>query len=147
MEKATFDPSRFLEAQENVYARVVEELSAGQKRSHWMWFIFPQLAALGRSSAARFYGLEGEADARAFAHHPVLGARLRECSALVLAVNGRTASQILGWPDDLKLRSCMTLFEVAVPGEPVYAAVLRHLYGGAPDELTLACLRDRGRGA
>lgn len=144
MNNASFDPSRFLEAQETVYANVLEELSAGQKRSHWMWFIFPQLAALGRSPTARFYGLAGKADARAFGEHPVLGTRLRACSALVLGIEGRTATQILGSPDDLKLCSCMTLFEAALPEEPVFGAVLGHLYGAARDRLTLEHLQAPG---
>jgi uncharacterized protein (DUF1810 family) len=140
MNKTAFEPSRFLEAQHTVYAEVLQQLSAGQKRSHWMWFVFPQLAALGRSSTARFYGLEGVPDAHAFHQHPVLGARLRECCALVLGVHGRTAHQIFGSPDDLKLRSCMTLFNVAVPEEAVYDAVLQHFYKGGPDEMTLRLL-------
>jgi len=143
MNKTIFDLSRFLEAQETVYARVLDELSTGHKVSHWMWFIFPQLSALGRSSTARFYGLAGKAEARAYGDHPVLGERLRECSELVLGVQGRTATQILGSPDDLKLCSCMTLFEAALPEEPVFGAVLGHLYGDARDELTLAFLQTR----
>lgn len=142
MSSAPFDLSRFLDAQARVYPDVLDELKAGRKRSHWIWFVFPQLAALGRSTTARFYGLEGTAHARAYGEHPVLGERLRECSAFVLAVKGRTANQILGSPDDLKLCSCMTLFELALPEEPVFRAVLRHFYGGARDGLTLAQLQD-----
>jgi len=107
-----------------------------------MWFVFPQLAALGRSETARFYGLEGMAHARAYGEHPALGDRLRACSALVLAVKGRTANQILGSPADLKLCSSMTLFERALPEEPVFGAVLQRFYGGARDGLTLAQLQD-----
>ena len=142
MNNVSFDPSRFLDAQETVYANVLAELSAGQKRSHWMWFIFPQLAALGRSATARFYGLAGKTEARAYGEHPVLGKRLRACSALVLGIQGRTATQILGSPDDLKLCSCMTLFEAALPEEPVFGAVLGHLYGDARDRLTLEFLQE-----
>jgi len=142
MNNASFDPSRFLDAQETVYANVLDELSAGQKRSHWMWFIFPQLAALGRSATARFYGLAGKAEARAYGEHPVLGKRLKACSALVLGIQGRTAIQILGSPDDLKLCSCMTLFEAAWPEEAVFGAVLDHLYGDVRDMLTLEFLQE-----
>lgn len=142
MNDASFDPSRFLDAQEAVYPHVLAELRAGQKRSHWMWFIFPQLEALGRSATARFYGLAGEADARAYGEHPILGRRLRACSELVLDIQGRTATQILGSPDDLKLCSCMTLFEAALPEEPVFGAVLGHLYGDARDRLTLALIQE-----
>ena len=141
MNKATFDPSRFLDAQQTVYAQVLDELGAGHKVSHWMWFIFPQLAALGQSSTARFYGLADKAEARAYGGHPVLGQRLRECSELVLGIQGRTATQILGSPDDLKLRSCMTLFEAALPTYTVFGAVLGHFYGDARDRLTLALLQ------
>ena len=141
MNKATFDPSRFLDAQQTVYAQVLDELGAGHKVSHWMWFIFPQHAALGRSSTARFYGLAGKAEAQAYGEHPVLGKRLRECSELVLGIQGRTATQILGSPDDLKLCSCMNLFEATLPEDPVFGAVLGHLYGDARDRLTLALLQ------
>ena len=142
MINASFDASRFLDAQETVYANVLDELRAGQKRSHWMWFIFPQLAALGRSATARFYGLAGKTEARAYGEHPILGRRLRACSALVLGIQGRTATEILGSPDDLKLCSCMTLFEAALPEEPVFGAVLGHLYGDARDRLTLEFLQE-----
>jgi uncharacterized protein (DUF1810 family) len=124
-----------------VYADVLEELRAGRKRSHWMWFIFPQLAALGQSSTARFYGLAGRADAQAYVNHAVLGARLRECSGLVMAIRGRTANQIFGSPDDLKLCSCMTLFEAALPVEPIFGSVLDRLYDGTRDSVTLDILR------
>ena len=143
MNNASFDPARFLEAQENVYANVLDELSAGSKVSHWIWFIFPQLAALGRSSTARFYGLADKTEARAYVEHPVLGKRLRECSELLLSIQGRTATQIMGSPDDLKLCSSMTLFEAAQPEEPVYGAVLGHLYGDTRDKLTLERLQGR----
>ncbi|RYZ07897.1 MAG: DUF1810 domain-containing protein [Comamonadaceae bacterium] len=136
----SFDPARFLEAQAPVYDRVVQELSDGAKASHWMWFVFPQLAALGRSQTARFYGLADACEAAAYAAHPVLGRRLRECAALVLAVEGRSAHRIMGSPDDLKLRSCMTLFEAAVPGEALFARLLDRFYEGERDPLTLALL-------
>ena len=141
MEKRTFDASRFLVAQEPVYASVVDELGRGRKTSHWMWFIFPQLAVLGRSSTARFYGLAGKTHAQAYANHAVLGERLRACSGLVMAIEGRTANQILGSPDDLKLCSCMTLFEAALPEEPIFGSILDRLYDGTRDSLTLDFLR------
>jgi uncharacterized protein (DUF1810 family) len=110
-----------------------------------MWFVFPQLRVLGRSATARFFGLADLAEARAYAAHPLLGPRLVECSGLVLAVDGRSAQQIFGAPDDLKLRSCMTLFEFAsVPPEPVFAQVLERLYGGDRDPLTLAAIVQQG---
>ena len=141
MNETTFDPSRFLKAQEMVYADVLEELRAGRKRSHWMWFIFPQLAVLGQSLTARFYGLAGKADAQAYVNHAVLGGRLRECCGLVMAIQGCTVNQILGSPDDLKLCSCMTLFEAALPEEPIFGSVLDRLYDGTRDRLTLDFLR------
>lgn len=139
------DLERFVEAQVPVYDAVRRELQAGRKTSHWMWFVFPQLRSLGRSATAAFYGLEDLAEARAYAAHALLGPRLVECSRLVLAVEGRSAHQIFGSPDDLKLRSCMTLFEAAAASEPAFAQVLERLYAGERDPLTLAALgRDLG---
>ena len=134
---------RFVEAQAPVYDAVCRELRAGRKTSHWMWFVFPQLRVLGRSATARFFGLEDVAEARAYAAHPLLGPRLVECSELVLATSGRSAHEIFGSPDDLKLRSCMTLFELAATATaPVFARVLERLYDGERDPLTLAALGD-----
>lgn len=129
----------FTAAQAPVYAQVLAELSAGRKRSHWMWFIFPQLRALGRSATAQRYGLEGLADARAYAAQPVLGARLRECVTLANAIEGKTANEVFGFPDDLKFRSCVTLF-LAATGEVVFQQALDKFYDGAGDPLTLAAL-------
>ena len=129
---------RFVEAQAPVYAAVLRELGAGRKTSHWMWFVFPQLRSLGRSATAKFYGLEGREEASAYWQHPLLGARLGECTRLVLATAGRTAHEIFGSPDDLKLRSCMTLFDVVAPAEPAFRAVLDRFYGGEADPMTLA---------
>ena len=128
---------RFVDAQTAVYDQVRAELAAGLKRSHWMWFIFPQLRGLGRSSMAQLYGIADLAEARAYMGHPVLGPRLVECARLVLAVHGRTVHQIFGSPDDLKLRSCMTLFELAAAGESVFGEVLDRYYGGLRDRATL----------
>lgn len=133
--------ARFLDAQASVYKTVRAKLAAGRKTTHWMWFIFPQLRGLGRSSTAKFYGIESRAEAVAHWRHPVLGARLKECSELVLAVPpGRTANSIFGSPDDLKLRSCMTLFGEVAPEAPVFGQVLVRLYGGEPDGATLRLL-------
>lgn len=134
------DFTHFLQAQEPVWAQVCAELQAGHKTSHWMWFIFPQHVALGRSSMARRFGLASLAEAQAYAAHPVLGPRLLQASGLVLAVQGRSAQAIFGTPDDLKLRSCMTLFQAAVPQQPEFGAVLARYYGGQPDMQTLALL-------
>ena len=132
---------RFLEAQASVYSEARAELAAAAKRTHWIWFIFPQLAGLGRTSTAKFYGIESRAEALAYWQHPVLGARLKECAELVLAApGGTTARGILGTPDDLKLRSCMTLFAAVAPDEAVFRDVLGRFYDGEPDEVTLRVL-------
>jgi uncharacterized protein (DUF1810 family) len=132
---------RFVEAQAPVYASVLRELGAGSKTSHWMWFVFPQLKSLGRSSTALFYGLEDRAEATAYWRHPLLGPRLLECARLVLATTGRSAHAIFGSPDDLKLCSCMTLFVAVAPEEPGFRAVLDRFYGGVADAATLGLLR------
>lgn len=129
----SFDLQRFVDAQAPVYDEVLAELRAGHKRSHWIWFVFPQLAELGRSRTARYFGISGLDEARAYLDHPVLGPRLRECSALVAAVPGRTAEQIFGYPDHLKVRSCMTLFARAATDNAVFTAVLDRFYAGYPD--------------
>jgi uncharacterized protein (DUF1810 family) len=139
------DLERYVEAQAHCYLRVLEELTAGEKTSHWMWFIFPQLRGLGMSSTARRFGLSGLEEARAYLAHPLLGARLRECTRLVLAVQGRSAHEIFGSPDDLKLRSCLTLFAQAVAPSPapdtrVFGEALAKYYGGEPDPRTLELL-------
>jgi uncharacterized protein (DUF1810 family) len=134
----TYDLERFIQAQADVYQDVIAELKAGKKASHWMWFIFPQLAALGRSDTARFYGLTDLQHARDYWAHPVLGVRLEVCCALLLDdMPSGTAHEIFGSPDDLKLRSCMTLFEVAAPQTPIFVGVLERFYQGKRDELTL----------
>jgi uncharacterized protein (DUF1810 family) len=134
------DLHRFVDAQDPVYHDVRLELAAGDKRSHWMWFIFPQLKQLGRSAMARHYGIASREEAAAYWAHPVLGPRLKECSELVLAVQGRTAHQIMHSPDDLKLRSCMTLFQAVAPQEPVFGRLIDKYYGGEPDRNTLELL-------
>jgi uncharacterized protein (DUF1810 family) len=134
-----FDLERFVDAQAPVYPGVVAELRQGRKQSHWMWFIFPQLAGLGHSAMAQRYAIASRAEALAYLGHAVLGNRLRECTALVNAVEGRTIREILGSPDDLKFRSSMTLF-AAVCSDPEFAAAIRKFYGGTPDRKTLDLL-------
>ena len=121
-------------------AHVRAELAAGAKTSHWMWFVFPQLRALGRSATARHYGIADRAEAAAYAAHPVLGPRLVECTRLVLGVHGKSAHAIFGSPDDLKLCSCLTLFEAVAPAERVFAEALARYYEGRRDERTLELL-------
>ncbi|MCW5661682.1 MAG: DUF1810 domain-containing protein [Burkholderiaceae bacterium] len=136
-----FELQRFVDAQARVYADVTAELAAGSKTSHWMWFVFPQLKGLGRSSTALHFGLGSLDEARAYWRHPVLGARLRECCMLLQALpHGRSAAQVFGSIDVLKLKSCLTLFERAAPDEPLFAALLERFYGGARDAATLALL-------
>jgi uncharacterized protein (DUF1810 family) len=130
------DVQRFVDAQERVIARVREELKAGRKVSHWMWFVFPQVAGLGRSETARRYAIATLEEARAYAAHPVLGPRLRECVKLVLAVQGRGAQEIFGTSDDLKFRSCMTLFARAT-GDVLFRQALEKFYGGEEDAETV----------
>lgn len=139
-----FDLHRFVDAQEDVYPQAFAELRAGRKRSHWMWFVFPQVAGLGTSSMAQKYAIGSRAEAEAYLNHPLLGPRLHECAEALLAVEGRTAHEILGSPDDVKLRSSLTLF-AAVAGEgSVFEAVLRKYFGGERDERTREFLADRG---
>jgi uncharacterized protein (DUF1810 family) len=132
------DLQRFVAAQEagGTYQRAAAELRNGRKTSHWMWFIFPQIAGLGYSPAAQTYAISGLEEARAYLAHPVLGARLVECAAILTGLAGRTAEQVLGEVDALKLRSSMTLFLHAAPGEPVFRQVLDQYYGGRPDPAT-----------
>jgi len=134
------DLQRFVLAQDPVYTQVCAELAAGAKTSHWMWFVFPQLKALGRSATAQHYGIGSRAEAQAYWQHPVLGPRLKECSELVVAVEGRTALQIFRSPDDLKFRSCMTLFAQVAPQEPVFNRALAKYFGGEGDSRTLELL-------
>ena len=130
-----FDLDRFVQAQAGVYEEVVAELRVGRKRSHWMWFVFPQLAGLGHSAMAQRYAISSLDEARAYLEHPVLGARLRDCSALVLAVPGKTVHEIFGSPDDLKFHSSMTLFHRAAPVEAVFAECLRKYFGREPGQI------------
>jgi uncharacterized protein (DUF1810 family) len=131
------DLQRFLDAQEGVIEQVRAELAAGRKRSHWMWFVFPQVRGLGHSPAARRYAIAGLAEARAYVAHPILGARLRECAALVNAAPPGPIEAILGYPDDLKFRSSMTLFARACADNEVFCAALGRYFGGEEDPATL----------
>lgn len=128
---------RFVDAQAGVWAQALAELKAGRKTSHWMWFVFPQIAGLGRSETARFYAIADVAEARAYLAHPLLGARLREAAAALLAHRGRSAEAMLGGIDAVKLRSSMTLFEAVAPEEPVFAAVLEAFFSGRRDPETV----------
>ena len=140
MSNASQGLERFVEAQAAVFESVCKELAAGSKTSHWMWFIFPQLKALGRSSTAKHFGIEGKEEAAAYWRHPVLGPRLKQCAELVLAVQGKTAHDIFGSPDDMKLQSCMTLFDVVAPDEPVFSRVLTKYFDGKRDDVTVGLL-------
>lgn len=131
---------RFVEAANPVFEQVCAELREGRKSSHWMWFIFPQIAGLGSSSAAQQYAISSLEEAKAYLNHAVLGPRLKECTQLVLSVKGRTAHEIFGNPDDLKFRSSMTLFAEAMPEGGIFDEALRRYFGGEPDPLTLARL-------
>lgn len=135
----------FLEAQAPVYGEVLEELGRGRKETHWMWFVFPQLAGLGRSQMSRRYGLSSLGEAALYAAHPVLGRRLRECTRLVAGHAGMSAREMFGQPDDMKFRSSMTLFEAAVPAEPLFAQAVERFFGGVRDELTLDLIRNAAR--
>jgi uncharacterized protein (DUF1810 family) len=141
-----FDLERFVTAQDPVFETVLAELRAGRKRTHWMWFVFPQLAGLGRSSTARFYGINSIDEARAYLAHPILGPRLDLCTKTVLASESPSLNAIFGSPDDLKFRSCMTLFSRAAddPDDPFRQALDRWC-GGQPDEQTLVLIDAGGR--
>jgi uncharacterized protein (DUF1810 family) len=138
-----YDLERFVEAQDPVIDDVKRELSSGRKRSHWIWFVFPQVAGLGRSDMARRYAIGSLAEARAYLTHPVLAPRLRECTELVTDADGRTANEIFGSPDDLKFRSSMTLFEVAADDPAPFRAALETYCDGERDPKTLDRLDTR----
>jgi uncharacterized protein (DUF1810 family) len=133
-----FDLERFVEAQAEVIGKVCAELRAGQKRSHWMWFVFPQIRGLGSSEMAVRYAISGREEARAYLDHPVLGPRLKECAAIVVGIEGRSVEDIFGYPDNLKFYSSMTLFaEVEGPSERVFHKALTKYFGGQADKATL----------
>jgi uncharacterized protein (DUF1810 family) len=128
---------RFVEAQAPVYSAVIKELKAGRKTSHWMWFIFPQLAGLGRSATAREFAIASADEAAAYLAHPLLGARLRECSALVAAIDDKQIDEIFAPPDDLKFHSSMTLFAEIAPDEAVFQDCINKFFDGELDEATV----------
>ena len=131
------DLQRFVDAQRDVYATALAELRAGRKRSHWMWFIFPQIAGLGQSEMARRYAIRNADEAAAYLAHPVLGPRLRECASAVAMHGDRAVGEIFGSPDDLKFHSCMTLFADVAPDEAIFQACLDRFFDGAPDVATI----------
>ena len=131
---------RFVDAQDPVYHRVLAELRHGRKTSHWMWFIFPQLKGLGHSATAEEYGIGSRDEAEAYLQHPILGARLRECTELVNQVENRSIEQIFGYPDDLKFRSSMTLFAHVAPQDRIFQDAIEKYFGGERDRLTLQYL-------
>lgn len=136
MNKA-YNLQRFVEAQEPVYPTVVSELSAGRKQSHWMWFIFPQVTGLGHSAMSQKYAISSRGEAEAFLAHPILGPRLRECTRLVISVQGRSAHAIFGSPDDMKFRSSMTLFAKTTSDNADFIAALAQYFDGAFDDVTI----------
>jgi len=140
-----FELRRFVEAQEGVYAQALAELKGGRKRSHWMWFVFPQFDGLGFSSTAKHYAIKSLDEARAYLAHPLLGPRLRECADALLKVEGRSAAEIMGSPDDLKLRSCATLFAEITPDDSRFARLLQKYYRNQPDLKTLQLLKATDR--
>jgi uncharacterized protein (DUF1810 family) len=132
-----YDLQRFVDAQNPVFEKVCAELQTGQKRSHWMWFIFPQLGGLGSSYMAARFGISSRQEAEAFLKHPVLGPRLRKCTGLVNLVEGRSINEIFGYPDDLKFRSSMTLFASTTPEDQVFKDAINKYFAGEPDRLTV----------
>ncbi|MVM35677.1 DUF1810 family protein [Spirosoma sp. HMF4905] len=135
-----YDLTRFVDAQASSYAHALVEIRNGRKQTHWMWYIFPQLAGLGFSQMAQYYAITDLAEAKGYLAHPILGSRLIEISKALLDVEGKTAHQIMGSPDDLKLKSCMTLFSLTVPTESVFQQVLTNYYQGEADRKTLTLL-------
>lgn len=137
----TYNLQRFIEAQDQDYGLVLKELRDGGKRSHWMWYIFPKIQGLGGSVMSRKYAILSQDEAKAFGEHPVLGARLRECTQLVLSVEGRSPEQIFSYPDNLKFHSYLTLFEQSATESSIFRAGLIKYFGGKPDQLTLGLLK------
>jgi len=135
--KDPFNLQRFVDAQSGIFDQVCSELRAGRKRSHWMWYIFPQITGLGSSTTAQEFAISSLAEAAAYLGHPVLGPRLRTCTELVSAIEGRSIEEIFGYPDHLKFHSSITLFACAAPHEPIFQAALQKYFGGRLDQLTL----------
>ncbi len=135
------DLSRFVQAQQGDYAQALAEIRSGRKRSHWMWYVFPQFEGLGSSSTSRRYSIKSLAEATAYLNHPLLGPRLTECAEAALGVEGRSASEIFGSPDDMKLRSCATLFASISPAGSAFGRLLEKYFHGERDDKTLSLLR------
>ena len=135
------DLSRFVEAQKRDFPQALSEIKSGRKRSHWMWYIFPQLEGLGRSSTSEFYGIKDLSEAEAYLHHPVLGSRIAEISNELLRLKTTNATAVFGSPDDLKLKSSMTLFANVPGAPPVFQQVLEKFFGGSQDKKTLELLQ------
>ena len=138
----TFDLDRFVSAQENVYQTALEEIGSGRKQGHWMWFIFPQISGLGSTEVSRLYAIKSREEAVAYLEHPVLGPRIREISEVLLTQDDKSATEILGTPDDLKLRSSMTLFKSVSTDNDVFLNVLDRYYGGEEDPQTFRILSE-----
>lgn len=135
-----YDLNRFVQAQENDYAQALLEIKSGRKHSHWIWYIFPQIDGLAFSSTSKFYAIKSIAEAKAYLAHPLLGPRLMECTEAVVRVEGRSASEIFGSPDDMKVRSCATLFASVSPPGSVFDRLLKKFYPNGPDSKTLQIL-------
>lgn len=142
-ESDPFNLARFVASQEEVFEVALAELRRGRKRSHWMWFIFPQVEGLGSSATSRKYAIRSLEEARAYLSHPVLGSRLLDCCRAILSVQGKSASDIMGYPDDLKLRSSMSLFMLAEDSHQEFRQVIDRYFQGQPDERTLELLNLR----
>jgi uncharacterized protein (DUF1810 family) len=141
-EADSFGLNRFVLAQEETYDQALSELERGRKQSHWMWWVFPQLDGLGFSPITKRFSIKSEEEARAYLSHPTLGPRLLECAKAILSVDGKSARDILGSPDDLKLKSCATLFAHVSPPGSAFEQILEKFYSGEPDEATLRLLTD-----
>jgi uncharacterized protein (DUF1810 family) len=140
-----FNLARFVEAQEEDYETALSEIKTGRKRSHWMWYIFPQFEGLGSSPTSRHYAIKSVGEAEAYLAHPLLGPRLIECAEAVLRVQGRSAHDVFGSPDDMKLRSCATLFQSVSPDGSVFHRIIDQFFEGRPDERTIRLLRNSSR--
>jgi uncharacterized protein (DUF1810 family) len=145
MDADPYDLERFVTAQANVYDQALSELAAGRKRTHWMWFIFPQLSGLGQSVMSQRYAIQSPAEAEAYLDHPVLGRRLRDCVSAMLAVKARSAHDILGYPDDLKFRSSMTLFSAVSDDNSLFHMAINRFFEDQPDRKTLELLANSRR--
>ena len=143
MTEDTFNLNRFIDAQERIYSIALSELGAGKKQSHWMWFIFPQIAGLGNSATASFYAIKSIDEAKAYLDHAVLGPRIEECTTTLLDQHGRSVTDIFAYPDDLKFCSSMTLFEKASSGDAVFSQAITRYCGGIRDAKTVAILENK----